>query len=313
MVTLNPHTVHNHNIKTLEILCNENKINQADKISLLESPLIDKKDITIALIEQYHIDPKSIGQSLSKHTSLPFYEMIDETITTNNTQTLPDNLTYNEFILPTHQHANSITVICYSLHQIAIIKTFEKIHRKNIIILLSTHNSIITVINHLISTKLYASFTRENINQGYSIIELLNHIITDAIIRSSSDIHIHPDNLNIIIRFRIDGTLREITQLSIKHLCSIISRLKILSNLNISETRRPQDGRFRFTSRHEHVRDCRLSICPSLHGEKAVIRLLNSEQAALPLNNLYLSKDHTRRIQQAINKPQGLILITGPT
>ena len=146
-----------------------------------------------------------------------------------------------------------------------------------------------------------------------NIIDLVNHLITDGIIKSSSDIHIHPDKQHIFIRLRIDGELITITQISIIHLKSIISRLKILSNLDISETRRPQDGRFIFISCYGHHRDCRISICPSFHGEKAVIRLLNSNQSAMPISDLDLSPSHYQVITTAINKPQGLILITGPT
>ncbi len=145
------------------------------------------------------------------------------------------------------------------------------------------------------------------------IIDLVNHLITDAIIKLSSDIHIHPDKQYIFIRLRIDGELTTITQISIVHLPSIISRLKILSNLDISETRRPQDGRFIFISRYGHHRDCRISICPSLYGEKSVIRLLNSHQSAMPIRDLNLSDSHYQIIATAIHKPQGLILITGPT
>ena len=309
----NKNSIYECNIKTIDLLHRNEIITHKEKISLNNIEGIENTDITTVLIEQNHIDPEIIGEEISKYTSYNFMKIITKKISENLIQELPEELTYSQFILPISIENQSLTVACYSLHQIQLIQTYSKLNQKKISIIISTKNSIITIINNFISKIIYPKHMLDESKNNSNIIDLVNHLITDGIIKSSSDIHIHPNKQYIFIRLRIDGELMTITQISIVHLRSIISRLKILSNLDISETRRPQDGRFIFISRYGHHRDCRISICPSLHGEKSVIRLLNSHQSVMPIRDLNLSDSHYQIITTAIQKPQGLILITGPT
>ncbi|MAR83938.1 MAG: hypothetical protein CMF55_04010 [Legionellales bacterium] len=313
MVMPNKNSIYECNIKTIDLLHRNEIITHKEKISLNNISGIEDTDITTVLIEQNHIEPEIIGEEISKYTSHTFVQTITKQISENIIKELPEELTYTQFILPISIEKQSLTVACYSLHQIQLIQTYSKINQKKISIIISTKNSIVTIINNFISQITYSKHMLDESKNNSKIIDLVNHLITDAIIKLSSDIHIHPDKQYIFIRLRIDGELTTITQISIVHLPSIISRLKILSNLDISETRRPQDGRFIFISRYGHHRDCRISICPSLYGEKSVIRLLNSHQSAMPIRDLNLSDSHYQIIATAIHKPQGLILITGPT
>ncbi len=313
MVMSNKHSIYECNIKTIDLLYKEQIITHEEKISLNKTTGIKDIDITTKLIEKIHINPETIGEEISKYSSYTFVKTITNTVSESIIKELPEELTHTQFILPISKKNQSLTVACYSIYQIQLIKTYSKINQKKISIVISTQKSIITIINNFISQITYTKYKSNESKINSNVIDLVDHVITDAIIKSSSDIHIHPDKQHIFIRLRIDGELITITQISIIHLKSIISRLKILSNLDISETRRPQDGRFIFISCYGHHRDCRISICPSFHGEKAVIRLLNSNQSAIPISDLDLSPSHYKVITTAINKPQGLILITGPT
>ncbi len=137
-------------------------------------------------------------------------------------------------------------------------------------------------------------------------------IIRHAIEGRASDIHIEPSEENIRVRFRVDGVLYTSLILPVKVHDAIISRLKILSNLKIDEQRIPQDGRFS-TSASGHDYDFRVSIIPTSFGEKVVLRILDKSQGAVPFEKLGYTKKRFAELARALERPYGLILITGPT
>ena len=144
------------------------------------------------------------------------------------------------------------------------------------------------------------------------IINITNELMHSAIDQHASDIHIEPFSSNINIRIRIDGLLHTKCQLP-SHLADAInSRFKILSKLDITERRLPQDGRFEFQYKQNKF-DCRLSSCPTLYGEKIVIRLLNTHNTLLDIKELGLLPTQLSILENTLTQPQGLILVTGPT
>lgn len=172
------------------------------------------------------------------------------------------------------------------------------------------YDKLLQIINEHISKQIYAK--SHNLTDN-AIVSLVNQLLTDASVRNASDIHIEPLREHCRIRMRIDGLLHHICQLPRECITNIIGRLKIMAELDISEHRVPQDGRFYFQGNYGIQRDCRLSICPGQHGEKAVIRLLNNHKRVLSIEELGLCSNDQQQFIQAIHKPQGLILVTGPT
>jgi type IV pilus assembly protein PilB len=150
------------------------------------------------------------------------------------------------------------------------------------------------------------------------IIKLLNSTIMDALTRRASDIHIETAMEGVIIKYRIDGVLYKATDIIDMHFQGpIISRLKVMSELDISEKRIPQDGRFKLRINNKSI-DFRVSIMPSAFGEDAVIRILDKESIAsdmkgLTLNVLGMSDREMRRFRKMIREPYGMVLVTGPT
>ena len=144
------------------------------------------------------------------------------------------------------------------------------------------------------------------------IIRMLNALLTQAARDGASDIHIEPYERHSCVRFRVDGTLREVVQPNRALHAALISRLKIMAQLDISERRLPQDGRIslRIGTR---AMDVRVSTLPSAHGERAVLRLLDKSQNKLELEAVGLQGDVLQRLQQLISQPHGIILVTGPT
>ncbi|TCP95740.1 protein transport protein HofB [Cricetibacter osteomyelitidis] len=145
------------------------------------------------------------------------------------------------------------------------------------------------------------------------VICLLNSIFENALKHKASDIHLEPQTSAMQIRFRIDGVLQPQTPIALSLASRIISRLKLLAKLDISETRLPQDGRFHFKTAFSDMLDFRLSTLPTHLGEKAVLRLQQNKPISLQFSELGMTEQQQTQFRQALSQPQGLILVTGPT
>jgi general secretion pathway protein E len=144
------------------------------------------------------------------------------------------------------------------------------------------------------------------------IIRMLNALLTQAARDGASDIHIEPYERHSAVRFRVDGTLREVVQPNRALHAALISRLKIMAELDIAEKRLPQDGRISLRIGTRAV-DVRVSTLPSAHGERAVLRLLDKSESKLTLPAVGMQGDTLRRFEELISQPHGIILVTGPT
>jgi type IV pilus assembly protein PilB len=148
------------------------------------------------------------------------------------------------------------------------------------------------------------------------VVKLVNLVLTDAIKRGASDIHIEPYEKEFRVRFRVDGILYEIMNPPLKLKDAITSRLKILAKLDISEKRLPQDGRIKLKMKLNEKNkelDFRVSILPTLFGEKIVMRLLDKENLRLDMTKLGFEPESLAKFEEAIFKPWGMVLVTGPT
>jgi type IV pilus assembly protein PilB len=144
------------------------------------------------------------------------------------------------------------------------------------------------------------------------VIKLVNMVLADAIRRGASDLHWEPYEKEFRIRFRIDGVLHEMISPPKRHEPAIISRIKIMANLDIAERRLPQDGRIKLRWGHREI-DFRVSILPTIFGEKAVLRILDKESLKLDLAALGFDAWSLEKFTEAIHQPHGMVLITGPT
>jgi type IV pilus assembly protein PilB len=143
-------------------------------------------------------------------------------------------------------------------------------------------------------------------------VRLVNLVLADAVRMGASDIHIEPQRDSLRIRYRVDGVLREVMSVPRSALASVVSRLKIVSGLDIGERRLPQDGRTRIAVDGQLV-DARVSSLPSVHGEKVVVRLLAPADRLQALEDVGLDPDQLADVRRVLQTPQGLVLLTGPT
>jgi len=145
------------------------------------------------------------------------------------------------------------------------------------------------------------------------VVKLVNLILLDAIKKGASDIHVEPYEKDFRVRFRIDGVLYEVMRPPMKLKNAITSRLKIMSSLDISERRLPQDGRIKIKVGGGKEMDFRVSVCPTLFGEKVVLRLLDKSNLQLDMTKLGFEAEPLRWFKEAIDRPYGMVLVTGPT
>jgi general secretion pathway protein E len=144
------------------------------------------------------------------------------------------------------------------------------------------------------------------------VIRMINALLTQALREGASDIHIEPFEQISVVRFRVDGALRDVVRPKKAIHASLISRIKIMAQLDIAEKRLPQDGRITLRIGGKPV-DVRVSTLPTGHGERAVLRLLDKEAGKLDLSNLGMSEDVLRQFDKLIAQPHGIVLVTGPT
>ena len=153
----------------------------------------------------------------------------------------------------------------------------------------------------------------ERATEEAPVVRLVNAVMTDAIRKRASDIHIEPYEKVLRIRFRIDGVLYEIMQPPLRLKNAITSRIKVMANLDIAERRLPQDGRIKMKLSGNKEMDFRVSVLPTMAGEKVVLRLLDKSNLQLDMTKLGFEEQALRHFKDAISKPFGMVLVTGPT
>lgn len=144
------------------------------------------------------------------------------------------------------------------------------------------------------------------------VVRLIDALLTDAVKRDASDIHFEPEANFLRIRYRIDGILRQIRALHKSYWAAMTVRLKVMSGMNIAEMRAPQDGRISMTIGGRAI-DFRCAAQPTIHGENIVLRILDRQKGIVPLDNLGLDEHQTEQLRRMMARPEGIILVTGPT
>lgn len=152
----------------------------------------------------------------------------------------------------------------------------------------------------------------ESLSGEAPVVRIVNTLIQQAVQVKASDIHVEPQEDKVRIRFRIDGMLREIMNLPRGSLASLVSRIKIMAEMDIAEKRLPQDGRIQIKLKNRHI-DLRVSSLPTVFGEKIVMRILDKANVLVDLDRLGFQQDILKQYRKLISRPYGMILVTGPT
>lgn len=158
----------------------------------------------------------------------------------------------------------------------------------------------------------YGSLQEANTEFSQPVVRLMDALLADAVRHRASDIHFEPEALFVRIRYRIDGVLKQVRSLHKSYWPAMVVRLKVMSELNIAETRLPQDGRMSLYLIGRSM-DFRVAVQPTVYGENIVLRILDRQKGLLPLDELGLSVENLQTLKLMLARPEGLILVTGPT
>ncbi len=250
----------------------------------------------------------------------------------------PAEFMIKNIFFPLNEEINSIEIAMFDPKNLDKITMIENFIQKKVLPLKAKKDDIERILKRsdtftkVLKEKTETFFSKKNIEsleeealtietiteEDDSVIKLLNNIVFSAVNKKASDIHIEAHAHSVIIKFRLDGILHQIMEpLDMIYHLPIITRLKVISELNIAERRIPQDGRFRMRFKHKTI-DFRVSIMPSIYGENAVIRILDREMITenigeLDLMKLGFSDSLIEKINYYIRQPYGMFLVTGPT
>lgn len=299
-------------------LISESSLMRAQKASDESNLRIEQALVELGLMKDEDLaDFLSSWLDIPHFTLVDFDEKIDKTILPSfefmrNAQVAPVSIKEDE---------EAITFACVDPQNMDTLKTLEFHLGKSVHIGVGTNQTIMAALDRLdeqLDTALAITDTDNDIerlvasaNDG-PVVNMVQDIIAKAVDNFASDIHIESQANNAQIRYRIDGMLSSTKIISSTDCRSIISRLKIMADLNISEIRRPQDGRIRSTVRGRDI-DLRLSTLPTQFGESVVMRVLDQSRLSLNWNSLGFDKDRINALENLIHLPNGIILVTGPT
>lgn len=323
-----------------DILLDDKSVNPDQLQVAIKTQVTENKRIGNVLVEMGIISEKDLVYALSKRLNVPIFDPDETPISMDLLDLFSISFLLKNKVIPVRRNKRCIYVAMEDPLNISVIRDIEFMLGTLVQPMIANHSDI----NHLIEkkTELKSDLTNliKNIDfkptEQIEIIEekdendkeeihrleqagntapiynLVNKILSNSVKLGASDIHIEPQQNEMLIRNRVDGFLRTITSLPSHIGPPIISRLKIMSKIDIAERRRPQDGCARIKVNHDEI-DLRISTAPTSWGEKMVIRILDKKLKIDSLTDLGMPRRVRERFRDALNRPQGLILTTGPT
>ncbi len=313
-----------------DLLISENKITEEQ---LMEALMAQKEmglKLGEALIKKGFITESEILKVLQEQLGVPYVDINNFEIDSKIPRMIPESVARNHNVIPVKVVGGKILLLTsnpldvYSLDDVKLITGFE------LELALAEKNVIINLINQFYdgredAEKAIEEFTEQNENildleeeiedddvTNAPIVRLVNSILSQAVKTKVSDIHIEPFSDRLRIRYRIDGNLVEQMNTTMATHPAIVARLKIIGAMDISEKRKPQDGRLETKISDKEI-DMRISILPTVYGEKVVIRLLDRTTSIAKKEDLGFIKPNLELFNRLVKVPDGMILVTGPT
>ena len=311
-----------------ERLIAESLVTPAQMEQALESQRRAGGFLGSALVALGFVTPKQIAPFLEEATGFPFVDIGFTHIDTDIAAVLDERFAESTRVLPYKEDHGRVHVAMADPLDIELLEILRTKLGKPVVPHLALEDDLVLTIKRAFDIghqtkslirelgegdELDDELELEEDSEDAPVVRLLNQIVSAAVAAGASDVHIEPREENVRVRYRIDGLLYEQVTLPRHHLPPFMSRLKIMASLNIAENRRPQDGRFAFTLQQSKAVDVRVSIMPTVHGEKAVLRLLEKSTDHLQLSKIGLDEADLDVIKRLIKKPHGLFLVTGPT
>lgn len=271
------------------------------------------------LIAKEVLDAKILAVAISQYFDLPLGSLDRCDISKLPLELLSEQLIVKYRVLPLAQVGNQLRLALADPSDAVILHEIKFQVQLDIQLVIVEYDKLNQLIDEFLQSKCYAAIgavKKSDAEQGgvdVPIVKFVDDILAAAIEKKASDIHFEPYANCYRIRFRIDGLLHEIIKADLLLVPRFSARLKILARLDIAERRLPQDGRFTLQLPNFGTRDCRVSVCPTLCGEKIVVRILQASNIDLKVEDLGMNYAQQQIFLQQIYRPEGLILVTGPT
>ncbi len=282
------------------------------------------------LIKQGYVTEEQILEALEFQLGIPHVDLQKYYIDPDVAKLIPEAVAKRYIIIPIKKDEDGILVAMADPLNIFAIDDVKIITKQNVKPLIASESSILKAIDRIYgreqAEKAVQDFKKEFQSETASelpneileevqnapAVRLVNSIIEQAIKSRASDIHIEPTEKDLRIRFRIDGQLTEAMRTIKSTHGPVVTRVKIMANMNIAERRLPQDGRFEFVSGGRNI-DVRVSSLPTVFGEKLVLRLLDKENFIMTKEQLGFEEEDLMLFDKLIKRPNGIVLLTGPT
>ena len=318
-----------------ELLVRENLISLAQLQRAQEEARRTGQRIGATLVKTGAIDETKLTEFLSKQYAIPSINLADFEIDQEVLKLVPRETCERHLLIPVNRAGSSLIVAMADPSNISAIDDIKFLTGYNVDAVLATESAIRDAIDRYYNTGPSYEEVMEGLDEAeidFEVIEedsnvvdlekaadeapvvrLVNLILVDAIKKGASDIHIEPYEKSFRVRYRIDGVLYEVMHPPLKLKNAIISRIKIMANLDIAVRRLPQDGRIKLKLGKNKEMDFRVSVCPTLFGEKVVLRLLDKSNLQLDMTKLGFEPQQLEWFLEAIERPYGMCLVTGPT
>ena len=280
------------------------------------------------LIDQGQVSEAGLVSTLASQLGLEYVDIADYAVDPSATTLISDALARRYQALPIGWQDGRLVVAMADPSNVFAVDDIRTITGADVRMVVSTRASVLAAIDKYhrldsdvesISAQASSTFEAEDdltsvreVTEDAPIVKLVNLLITQAVQDRASDIHIEPSEHDLRIRYRIDGVLHEVMRPPKNIQSGIVSRLKIMADINIAERRVPQDGRISATLGGRAI-DLRVATLPTVYGEKVVMRILDKSTALLKLDDLGFLPNNRERFEQAYRRPYGTILVTGPT
>jgi type IV pilus assembly protein PilB len=280
------------------------------------------------LVEEGLVEEADLVRALAKHIGIEFVDLNAVTVDPAAAALVPEPLARRYAALPIGFEEDALIVAMADPANVLAIDDIRALTGREVIPRVATRSDVERAIGGVAgledSVSDLAEFAADDdieaqdlasveaATEDAPVVKLVNMLISKAAADRASDIHIEPTERDLRVRYRIDGVLHEIMRTPRSIMNAVVSRLKIMADIDIAERRRPQDGRISLKVGRRSI-DLRVSTLPTIYGEKVVMRILDTSQALLQLEDLGFLPDTHTRFEESFTKPYGTILVTGPT
>jgi len=320
-----------------ELLVRENMITSAQLQQAADEQKRGGGRLGASLVKLGMIDEKALLAFLSKQYHVPSVNLEEVKIDPEVLKLISEEVAVKHQVVPVQRAGASLVIAMADPSNIFAIDDIKFLTGYNIEVVVASEAQVAKAIERYYKTGGEASYDEvmsgfdegeidfgadsEEINaldleksaEDAPVVKLVNLVLIDAIKKGASDIHVEPYEKEFRVRYRIDGQLYEVMKPPLKLKSAVVSRLKIMSSLDIAERRLPQDGRIKLKLGKGREMDFRVSVLPTLFGEKVVLRLLDKGNLQLDMTKLGFEEPQLKDFKNGISKPFGMVLVTGPT